>query len=44
VKREQRFPPEQLHEVEGQQKYRVELSNRIASLEDLNAAVEINSA
>jgi hypothetical protein len=30
--------------VEGKEKYRVEVSNRFAALEDLDAEVEINSA
>jgi hypothetical protein len=34
----------QLKEVEGKQKYRAEVSNRFAALEDLDADVEINSA
>jgi hypothetical protein len=33
-----------LNEVEGKVKYRIEVSNRFAALEDLNAEVEINSA
>jgi hypothetical protein len=33
-----------LKEVEGKEQYRVEVSNRFAALEDLEARVEINSA
>jgi hypothetical protein len=33
-----------LNEVEGKGKFRVEVSNRFAALEDLDAKVEINSA
>jgi hypothetical protein len=32
------------NEVEGKEQYRVEVSNRFAALEDLEAEVEINSA
>jgi hypothetical protein len=31
-----------LNEVEGKERYRVEVSNRFAALEDLNSGVEIN--
>jgi hypothetical protein len=40
----ERFNLEKLNEVEGKEQYRVEVSNRYAALEDLNAKVEINSA
>jgi 50S ribosomal subunit-associated GTPase HflX len=33
-----------LNEVEGKEKYHIEVSNRCAALEDLDAEVEINSA
>jgi hypothetical protein len=33
-----------LNEVEGNVQYRVQVSNKFAVLEDLNAEVEINSA
>jgi hypothetical protein len=33
-----------LNEVEGKEQYRVQVSNRFAALEDLEAEVEINSA
>jgi hypothetical protein len=33
-----------LNEVDGKEKYRIEVSNRFAALEDLDAEVEINSA
>jgi hypothetical protein len=33
-----------LNEVEGKEQYRVEVSNRFAALEDLDAELEINSA
>jgi hypothetical protein len=33
-----------LNEVEGKEKYRVEVLNRFAALEDLGAEVEINTA
>jgi hypothetical protein len=39
----QRFNLKKLNEVEGKEQYRVEVSNRFATLEDLNAEVEINS-
>jgi uncharacterized metal-binding protein YceD (DUF177 family) len=32
-----------LNEVEGEEKYHVEVSNRFAALEDLDTVVEINS-
>jgi hypothetical protein len=33
---------EKLNEVEGKEKYRVEVSNRFAALEDLDAGLDIN--
>jgi hypothetical protein len=33
-----------LYEAEGKEQFRVEVSNRFAALEDLDAEVEINSA
>jgi hypothetical protein len=38
------FNLKKLNEVEGKEQYRVEVSNRFAALEDLDAEVEINSA
>jgi hypothetical protein len=48
-KRSQRFHMEmfnlkKIKEVEGKDKYRIEVSNRFAALEDLDTEVEINSA
>jgi hypothetical protein len=40
----ERFSLKKLSEVEGEQQYCVEVLNRFAALEDLNAEVEINSA
>jgi hypothetical protein len=40
----ERFNLKKLNEVEGKEQYRVEVSNRFAALEDLDAEVEINSA
>jgi hypothetical protein len=40
----ERFNLMKLYEVESTQQYRVEVSNRFTALEDLDAAVEINSA
>jgi hypothetical protein len=40
----ERFNPKKLNEVEGKERYRVEVSNRFAALEDFNTEVEINSA
>jgi hypothetical protein len=37
------FNLKKLHEVEGKEKYRVEVSYRFAALEDLDAEVEINT-
>jgi hypothetical protein len=39
----ERFTLERLNEVEGKEKYRFEVSNRFAALEDLDAEVEINT-
>jgi hypothetical protein len=39
----ERFNLKKLKEVGGKQKYRVEISNRFAALEDLDAEVEINT-
>jgi hypothetical protein len=38
-----RFNLKKLNEVEGKEKYHVEVSNRFAELEDLDAEVEINT-
>jgi hypothetical protein len=40
----ERFSLKKFNEVEGKEQYRVEVSNRFAVLEDLNAGVKINSA
>jgi hypothetical protein len=40
----ERFNLGKLNEVEGKEQYRVEVSNRFAALEHLDAEVEINSA
>jgi hypothetical protein len=40
----QRFNFKKLNKVEGKEKYRVEVSNRFAALEDFEAVVEINGA
>jgi hypothetical protein len=40
----ERFNLEKLNDVEGKEQFRVEVSNRFAALEDLDAEVEINSA
>jgi hypothetical protein len=40
----ERFHFKKLNEVEGKEQYRVEVSNRFATLEDSDAEVEINSA
>jgi hypothetical protein len=40
----ERFNLKKLKEAEGKERYRVEVSNRFAALEDLAAEVEINSA
>jgi hypothetical protein len=39
-----RFNLKKLNEVEGKERYHVEVSNRFAALEGLEAGVEINSA
>jgi hypothetical protein len=39
----ERFNLKKLNEVEGKEKYRVEVSNRFAAIEDLDAEVEINT-
>jgi hypothetical protein len=39
-----RFNHKKLNEVEGKEQYLVEVSNKFAALEDLDAEVEINSA
>jgi hypothetical protein len=40
----ERFNLKKLNEVEGEEQYHVDVSNRFAALEDLDAKVEINSA
>jgi hypothetical protein len=40
----ERFNPKKLNEVQGKEQFRVEVSNRFAALEDLDAEVEINGA
>jgi hypothetical protein len=40
----ERFNLKKLNEVEDKEQYRVEVPNRFAALEDLDAEVEINSA
>jgi hypothetical protein len=40
----ERFNLKKLNEVEGKEKFRFDMSNRFAALEDLDAEVEINSA
>jgi hypothetical protein len=37
------FNLKKLNEIEGKEKYRVEVSNRFAALEDLDAEAEINT-
>jgi hypothetical protein len=39
----ERFNLKKLNEVEGKEKYHVEVLNRFAAQEDLNAEVEINT-
>jgi hypothetical protein len=39
-----RFNLKKLNDVEGKEQFRVEVSNRIAALEDLDTEVEINSS
>jgi hypothetical protein len=40
----ERFNLKKLNEVEGKEKYHIEVSNRFEALEDLDTEVEINSA
>jgi hypothetical protein len=40
----ERFNLKKLNEVEGKEQYRVEVSDRFAALEDMDAEVEINNA
>jgi hypothetical protein len=40
----ERFNLKKLNDVEGKEQYRVDVSNRFAALEELDAEVEINSA
>jgi hypothetical protein len=40
----ERFNLKKLNDVEGKEQFRVEVSNRFAALEDLDAEVQINSA
>jgi phosphomevalonate kinase len=40
----ERFNLKKLNEINGEEKYHVEVSDRFAALEDLDAEVEINSA
>jgi hypothetical protein len=40
----ERFNLQKLNEIEGKEQYHVEVSNRFAALEDLDAEVEINCA
>jgi hypothetical protein len=40
----ERFNLKTLNEVESEEQYRIEFSNRLAALEDLDVEVEINSA
>jgi hypothetical protein len=39
----ERFNLKKLNDVEGKEKYRVEVSNRFPALEDLDAEVDINT-
>jgi dynactin complex subunit len=39
----ERFNLKKLNDVEGREKYRVEVSNRLPALEDLDTEVEINT-
>jgi hypothetical protein len=43
AKVKERFSLKKLNEVEGKEKYRIEVLNRFAALEDLDTEVEINS-
>jgi ABC-type hemin transport system ATPase subunit len=40
----QRFNLENLNEVEGKEQYRVEMSNTLAALENVDAEVDVNRA
>jgi hypothetical protein len=40
----ERFDLKKLNDVEGKEQFYVEVSNRLAALEDLDTEVEINSA
>jgi hypothetical protein len=40
----ERFNVKKLNEVEAKEKYRIEVTDRLAALEDLDTEVEINSA
>jgi hypothetical protein len=40
----ERFNLKNLNDVEGKEQFRVEVSNRLAALQDLDTEVEINSA
>jgi hypothetical protein len=40
----EKFNLQKLNAVEGKEQFRVDISNRFAALEDLDAEVEINSA
>jgi hypothetical protein len=40
----ERFYLKKLNDVEGKEQFHIEVSNRFAALEDLDAEVEINSA
>jgi hypothetical protein len=40
----ERFNLKKLNEVEGKEQYHIEVSNKFASLEDLDTEVEIHSA
>jgi hypothetical protein len=40
----ERFNLKKLNDADGKEQFRVEVSNRFAALEDLDAEVEINSA
>jgi hypothetical protein len=40
----ERFSLKKLNEIEGKEMYYIEVSNRFAALEDLDAEVEVNSA
>jgi hypothetical protein len=40
----ERFNLKKLNEVEGKEQYRVEISNRFASLENLDTEVDVNNS